>query len=152
MDPAASLEQLAPLRLPAPVGWWPPAPGWWLLLLLLLAGLTALILWLVKRHLKNGYRRRGVQQLEQLQATGNANVAAVNRLLKAVAIHAYPARDAAALHGDHWLAFLQSTDPKLDDSALAPLSVIYQRPLDPAPPPLIVAARHWLRHHRRPHD
>ena len=41
MDPATLLEQLAPLREPAPITWWPPAPGWWLLGVLMMA----LLLW-----------------------------------------------------------------------------------------------------------
>ncbi|HEU4619414.1 MAG TPA: DUF4381 domain-containing protein [Gammaproteobacteria bacterium] len=42
MNPSVDVSQL-PLRdihLPAPVGWWPPAPGWWFLALLALAGLA----------------------------------------------------------------------------------------------------------------
>ena len=29
MNPEMMLSQLAPLREPTPIGWWPLAPGWW---------------------------------------------------------------------------------------------------------------------------
>ena len=39
MDSAELLAQLADIRLPEPVGIWPPAPGWWILAALLVAGI-----------------------------------------------------------------------------------------------------------------
>ena len=44
MNPEMMLSQLAPLREPAAIGWWPLAPGWWILLVTTLLALTAMVL------------------------------------------------------------------------------------------------------------
>ncbi|NQY04093.1 MAG: DUF4381 family protein [Halieaceae bacterium] len=46
-DPLAALH---PLREPAAIALWPPAPGWWLLALLLMVLLIAAALWLRRRY------------------------------------------------------------------------------------------------------
>ena len=50
MDPTSLLDQLAPLRVPDPVGWWPLAPGWWLVIMLACVGLLLLARWLWQRR------------------------------------------------------------------------------------------------------
>lgn len=117
MNPQDPLANLHPLREPAAVGLWPPAPGWWLLAGALLAALAAGVIWLYRRRLANAYRRRALRQLDQLHARlaqdndtlGYAE--AVNALLKSAALSAFPEREVAALHGQRWLSFLESTAP-----------------------------------------
>ena len=36
MDSEELLAQLADIRLPGEISWWPPAPGWWILAALVL--------------------------------------------------------------------------------------------------------------------
>ena len=126
-DPLAALH---PLRTPASIGWWPPAPGWWVLLvggLLLLA--TLAFLWRM-RYRKNAYRRRALSQLELLHTEFLANrdaslyLSQINALLKSVALLAYPRAEVAAQHGANWRAFLnrslpptEQLPPVIDDAA-----------------------------------
>ena len=37
MNPEMMLSQLAPLREPMAISWWPLAPGWWIMMALCLA-------------------------------------------------------------------------------------------------------------------
>lgn len=149
MNPEAALENLAPLRQPGPIDWWPPAPGWWLLAAVVLIALIWGGLWAVRRRLRNRYRRRGLDLLETQTHRGHPSVEAINRLLKITALQAWPAESIAALHGQDWANFLLLTDPTLDATDLADLDNVYRKPDTPAPQPLIDAARHWIRHHRR---
>ena len=41
----AALAQLRDIRLPDPVGWWPPAPGWWIFGGLIVAAVVAACAW-----------------------------------------------------------------------------------------------------------
>ena len=97
MNPDMMLSQLAPLREPPAVGWWPMAPGWWLLITLIVVALTALVLWLRQRHRQRRYRQLALAALSELKAQ-QATSDAINRLLKAAALRAYPQDRVAALH------------------------------------------------------
>ncbi|WP_162846048.1 DUF4381 domain-containing protein [Seongchinamella sediminis] len=112
MNPTDPLAQLHPLREPAAIGWWPPAPGWWLLVVLGLIAL-AVLAWLALRHYRrNAYRRRGLAALAQIRAQWQADhdhrrcLTEANALLKAVALRAYARRDIAGASGEEWRAFL----------------------------------------------
>lgn len=113
-DPMAALQ---PLREPTAVANWPPAPGWWLLAALLLAA-TSLLCWLwLRRYRRDRYRRQGLVALAAIERDYSRGgdpldcATAVNRLLKTIALKAYPRTCVASLHGDDWLAFLQARGP-----------------------------------------
>lgn len=124
MDSEELLAQLADIKLPEPVSWWPPAPGWWLVLLLLL-GLATLAL--------KAYRRKRSRQLllrsalAELQRSAlDANDAlsqlnAVNTVLRRVALFHYSAKQVAGLSGQRWAEFLRDTDgaPTMSDALFA---------------------------------
>ncbi len=154
MNPQDPLANLHPLREPAAIGLWPPAPGWWLLGGVLLAALVAAAIWLYRRRRANAYRRRALRQLENLEARlaqdhdALAYAQSVNALLKSAALTAFPACDIAALHGRQWLSFLESTAPGASfasDFTAAVYSGDAQR-LDARQ--LHVDARRWLVRHR----
>lgn len=154
MNPTDPLEQLHPLREPALIGWWPLAPGWWLSLAILLLVLAGTGWWLYRRYQRNSYRRQGLRQLDSIrrqydhqQDTGTA-VQAINALLKAVALQAYPRRDIAALSGDAWQEFLRDSAPQGPAFESAALTAQY-RPsaehIDIAA--LLQASRNWISRH-----
>ena len=152
-DPLAKLH---PLREPAAVGAWPPAPGWWILAFLLLAAAAvALFLWW-RHYRRQAYRRQGLHQLQALRAqleSGGDSAAyaqSVNALLKAVALRAFPQRQVASASGDQWLAFLRDTGGK-DWQAPEALADAPYRP-EPTVPvdDLHSAAASWIRQHQVP--
>jgi len=149
MNPEALLEQLAPLREPAEIGWWPLAPGWWAVLLIAVIAVAFAARWYWQRRRKRHYRRRALIELQLLRESQSA-VDALNRLLKAAALRAYPDQPVAALHGHSWLEFLCRTCPKLRVDQLQDLEAPYQ-----AQPPsiseyLFDAAECWLKRHEVP--
>lgn len=150
MNPDIMLSQLAPLREPPAIGWWPLAPGWWLFIALVAIGMTALVLWLNKRHRQRRYRHLALAALSQLKAQ-QATSDAINRLLKAAALQAYPADQVAALHGSSWLQFLCSTCKKLEPGAFAELEQPYQRDPATGSEALFFAAEQWVRGHKVQH-
>ncbi len=155
MNPTDPLAALHPLRDPAPIPWWPPAPGWWLLCALALIALSLLAWWVLRRRRRNAYRRRALARLQELRERysgdtgGQAYAAAVNALLKSVALIAYPRREVAACSGEPWLEFLHGTAPAGERFPEHFADAGYR-----ADPPDIDreqshrAAAHWLRHHR----
>ncbi|MFV0478582.1 MAG: DUF4381 domain-containing protein [Parahaliea sp.] len=148
------LAQLAPLRLPAEVSWWPPAPGWWILAFIVLILIVGIARQAWRRYQQQYYLRQALTQLEQLR-TGSADAssfaAACNRLLKAVAIRSYPSARVASLSGDAWLAFLNNSISKqrstlFDNNYTGQL---YRPGNDIDEEALYQACRQWIKRHRR---
>lgn len=152
-----ALENLRDIHLPAPIGWWPPAPGWWIFAALIILSAIALSLWLARRARMRRYRRSALQQLQTLyqrwqrQRDDIAFAQAANRLLKQTALAAFPASDVAALSGADWLDWLDRklAKPRFTDPNVRALATLYLRePEAIAAEPLHDAAQHWIRSHR----
>lgn len=149
MNPQALLEQLAPLRTPDPVGWWPLAPGWWALITLLLCLLGWAGWMLRQRHARNRYRREATAALSELAAAG-ADVAALNVLLKSVTLRVFGSAP-ASLSGQAWIDFLVSRCPGTQSEALAPLGDVYAPGSEPISSDLLQAVQHWFERHEVAH-
>ena len=150
MNPEIMLSQLAPLREPAAISWWPLAPGWWIVLALSVTLLTGVFLRLRKRRRKNSYRRIALAALEELRSR-QAGTDELNWLLKAAALRAYPQEQVAGLHGAAWQQFLASTCPKVASETFAELDALYQREPSPVSGHLFEAAENWIRQHEVTH-
>ena len=150
MNPEMMLSQLAPLREPAAIGWWPLAPGWWIVVALSVALLTGLVLWHRKRRLRTAYRRIALATLDELRSR-EAGQDELNWLLKAAALKAYPREQVAELHGTAWQQFLASSCPKVASDAFAALDTLYQREPSPVTSHLFDAAEQWIRQHEVTH-
>ena len=150
MNPEMMLSQLAPLREPMAISWWPLAPGWWILLALSVALLAGVFLWLRERRRKTAYRRIALAALEELRSR-EAGKNELNWLLKAAALKAYPREQIAGLHGTAWQQFLASSCPKVASDAFTELDTLYQREPSPVSSDLLDAAEHWIRQHEVTH-
>lgn len=157
MNPQAPdlLAQLRDIHAAPPSPWWPPAPGWWVLAALLLLALA----WGVWRYLRARRRRlrrqRLLDHLDLLASTldprhePRAFIAAVNGLLKLVALRAFPDRDCAPMQGSAWVAFLGEGLP--DAGTTPAFEALAEGPYRPDPrfdpETLTSAARQWIRLH-----
>lgn len=150
MNPEMMLSQLAPLREPMAISWWPLAPGWWVLLVLCIAALAGLLVWLRKRRLKTAYRRIALIALNELRAR-QGEQDELNWLLKATALRAFPQQQVAALHGQQWQQFLESSCRGVAPNTFAELNGLYQPESMPVSSRLFDAAEHWLRRHEATH-
>lgn len=119
MDSEELLAQLADIRLPEPIGWWPLAPGWWVVIVLLLIAsgfamrsykqirdrkrLLSFALAELERGLDEGSDQENVLTL----------VNRVNTVLRRVALYHFPHASVASLSGAQWAEFLRdnSTQP-----------------------------------------
>lgn len=115
MMPDDPLSQLRDIHLPQTGGFWPPAPGWWILAFVLLAGVTALI-WLVRRrHRRNLWLKLAKAELANLERTAAKEpqwFTQLNTLLKRVARERYPSEHPEAQSGDQWAAYLLRRAPE----------------------------------------
>ena len=150
MDPATLLEQLAPLREPAPITWWPPAPGWWLLGVLMMALLLWGAYWLAARYARNRYRRQALKVVDRMKTEGTFSIEQLSALLKATALQTWPTGAVAALHGDSWLNLLQTSYPAADPDWTLPLKSLYTGTAAPPSDDLLQSARDWIRRHQIP--
>jgi hypothetical protein len=121
MNPEELIQQLAPLRSPDPIGFWPLAPVWWVIIGLLVIALGFLSFQWLKRYQRNTYRREAIKWLSELQEA-NSDVQALSRALKATALNAYEATSVANLSDELWPNFLRDSCSKLSSDALAILS------------------------------
>ncbi|MDG2046307.1 MAG: DUF4381 domain-containing protein [Halioglobus sp.] len=155
MNPQDPLADLNPLRQPELIGWWPLAPGWWLLLVAAILCLASLIFVLTRRYRRNTYRRRALIQLQRLhtdyvtKSEYKQYLSELNTLLKSVALVAYPRADIAALHGEAWLTFLNTSLPLENHFQSVFNDAVYQKTY----PELDVeqlhrSAQHWIKRHK----
>lgn len=111
MNPGDLLEQLAPLRQPEAVHWWPPAPGWWLLALLL-AGCLCYAGYRLWQFYRRGAPLRAARaELEAIEARSDAlsaRAAALSALQRQTAMALAGRENCAGLTGERWAAFLNS--------------------------------------------
>ena len=136
MNPEDLIQQLAPLRTPDPIGFWPLAPVWWVVIGLLVIALSFLCFQLLKRYQRNSYRREALKWLSELQEA-NSDVQALSGALKATALNAYEATSVASLSDESWPNFLRESCLKLSGDALDVLSRVH------APNPGVVSALDW---------
>jgi hypothetical protein len=144
-DPAASLDRLVDIVEPTAAPLWPLAPGWWVLLVVALVTLFSVAFVCIRRWRRAAYRREASQLLD---AMGD-DLSQLPKLLKRVALSAFPRQSVAALNGQNWIDFLNThCDGAQFDRGLLDLAY---RPdeLEPASlEALRSGARHWIRTHR----
>lgn len=157
MPPEAQqlLQEMHGIITPTPVSWWPPAPGWWVLTVLLIAGITALIVALLRQRRRTAYKRAALSMLDQLRDCADPDLPSeTNRLLKRVALAAFPAERTRInqLFGDAWVDWLNGRcgkAPFVGASAEALASGGY-RASTPCPrEELLTSTRRWLLDHKR---
>lgn len=147
-------EQWEPVIPPGEVSFWPPQPGWYVLLVLV--GVVVLYIGIraAKRYKTNKYRRLAVAELEQMRQAP-PDPAALNRILKAVAIRTFGRERVAALHGENWRSFLSATSPRSKLGAILQSSVedeyghqTIANNNQPHWAAMIDASKDWIRTHK----
>jgi len=113
-----AVQNLEGLIAPDSVSWLPTTGGWKLLGAI---ALLAFVRWLHRRWrqwLVNRYRAEALRQLDTIVRNPEpddeailARAQQINRLLKAVALQAFPRREVAALSGAQWCNWLQHSSP-----------------------------------------
>lgn len=160
LDPAVQqmLNELRDIHGAAEPGWWPPAPGWWALAALALLVVFLAARWAVRRWRQHRRRQRYLAALARIEHTIDPAerprefLAEVNRLLRAVALRAFPRAEVARLQGDEWVEFVRSQLPQPVPAGLdAELNSLAAGPWQPQPvfdaEALRAAARSWVRRH-----
>jgi len=140
---------------PPEPSWWPPALGWWLAAALGVALAVFAIRRLPALWRRWRTRRRVLAALDAILARqragqpGHEVCAEVSALLRLAAVLKFPERNVGGLHGQAWLAFLESRDrmPGRFEPLREALTVAPYAPgsADVDPLPLVRAVRGWLR-------
>ena len=118
MDSEELLAQLADIRLPGDISWWPPAPGWWILAALILvigvfvwraytrARDTKLLLSFALAELNLCMTNYDQQAADNDPIAGLNLLNATNSVLRRVALFHNPHSSIASLSGEDWAQFL----------------------------------------------
>lgn len=110
-------QQLRPLHLPEPTGWWPLAPGWWFVLLLVAFAIGFVIQRAYLRRQRNAPRRYAMRELLRYEAEylEHRNPVMLARqlslLLRRVMLAYAPREEVAGLTGEAWLEWLDRGMP-----------------------------------------
>ena len=147
--------QLRDIHAAGNPGWWPPAPGWWVLGLLAAIALAIVFRILARRLAALARRRRWLDELRRLEDEHDPEsrprefLAGLNRLFRAVAVHAFPDSDCARLQGEEWVGFIRTKLPEGPEAAS--LEVLARGPYEPMPtfdaPALRRQAKAWVQIH-----
>lgn len=146
------LNQLHDIHMPTPVGAWPFAPGWYVLGELILTGLLLASVWGWRRSRYGRMKRSALAILAQYERTYSPMIdtqstsAALNELLKRVALAYFPRERVAQLYGHDWLIFLNETSHNLDflSEEEALLVCPYHKELAKDLRPLCDLVRGWI--------
>ncbi len=148
MNPLADLHDI---HLPSAVSAWPPGPAYYACLAILI---ILLLLYLKKLQLKKqtAPKREALTRLNTIKmdylAHHNAkeSAAAVNALLKQLALLYYPRIDVASLHGEAWITFLETHSKQIDFKSVE--NSLLNTPFNPHAKedltPLLDAANAWI--------
>jgi hypothetical protein len=151
------LSTLRDIHLPDKLGFWPWAIGWYGLLVLIILTLVFLGYWLFKRHQSSKPQKEALALLAQyqklyVQENNTPQIAAaIQALLKRVALVHYPRDQVASLEGDLWITFLNQTGPKQVSEKVAFLLCVvpYQAASSESLTPLFEFATAWIKFRRR---
>jgi hypothetical protein len=155
MNPDAIVDMLAPLRSPASISWWPPAPGWWVLGTLLLALLILAVRWLWRLYRRGAPLRAARAEFARIEAatlSQPALVEALTQLQRRIAIALAGRRACAGLTGKRWIEFLNSL-AQGDEQHFSPQmsDLAYRGPVDADEcAALMASTRRWLDDLARP--
>ena len=157
MTDPGSLQNLNDIVVPAPVGFWPPAPGWYAVIAVLLVLATWAGFRLLRGWRQNAYRREALAELDRIRKRGEKSAYLLPELLKRTALSAWPRAEVADLNGRAWHAFLDQTGATQDFGAGAGQSLdklSYARRGAPGPSAaefeqVLRVSEAWIRRHRR---
>lgn len=110
------LQQLHDIHLPAPLSLWPFAPGWYVVFIFAVLVVLGSIGWTWRWYKRGKVKREALRLLGEYEKTHTnpiVTIAAINELLKRVALVYFPREQVAGLYGKDWLLFLAQTSKKL---------------------------------------
>lgn len=155
MDPSTLLSQLKDIHAPEPISFWPLAIGWWLLIILSIIVISSLFYLVLRKRLKNTWKRQAIQSFKELSSsyreTPSAdNLLAINRLLKQAYSSAKNNRDYLHLCESDWAAALKTIRQKdssiLHDQEITILSRdIYARETGKLDSAALERISHWIK-------
>lgn len=131
------LSQLRDIHGAPDAPWWPPAPGWWVLAILVAIGLFLVARKLLNQHRIRQRRQQLIRFLEKVERNidpaeqPQEYLSSLNRVLKIVALRAFPDSHCALMQGQEWTDFLQIKLEK--DEAGDELVILADGPYQPDP-------------------
>ncbi len=153
MAKADALNQLRDIHMPEPVSWWPMAIGWYLLIafILIITGLVSYKLY--RRYMNHRAKHQALRLLadyrRDYEKEKNSQLisARLSELLRRVALAYYPRARVAALTGDEWIDFLNSSAKQVDFNPVRNmlLEMPFQAKQNSSLKPLFTRTEKWIK-------
>ena len=152
MNPADPLAALRDIHAPDAPGFWPPAPGWIVVACAVTAAGVAAAVFVVRRWRAQRFRREALAALRALRSRHRAGVPEgeiameLSTLVRRVALARRPREEVAALTGERWITWLETTLPGIGACARsALLDAPYARRCQFDVARALAACEHWVR-------
>lgn len=146
------LSQLRDIHAAPAAPLWPPAPGWWVLAMMLVIGLFLLFRQGLKRYRAQQRRQALIKFVDRVEQQLDPALepqeflSSLNRVIKIVALRAFPDNHCALMQGREWTDFVQikigDKGPVGELSALA--DGPYQQSPSFNPAALTEMTRRWI--------
>ncbi|MDU0355518.1 DUF4381 domain-containing protein [Paraglaciecola aquimarina] len=106
------LDNLKDIHSATHISNWPIAYGWWLVAVLILISIYATIRWVTYVNQRRKAKKQALKEVQQIIMTKNDSPAALNQILKRVAVVYFPGIAVQQLHGKEWAEFLINALPE----------------------------------------
>ena len=154
-----AIQGIVEIEVPAGVSMQPQTPGWYGLALVFVAAGLWFFYALIRRYVRNRYRRDAVKRLSELRARYLAGEPEALRglapLLRATALAAGDRTQIAQLQGDEWQEMLNQMAPKI---APVPVGLLEKLAYQPSPglvseqyAELFPTLKRWIVKHKYSH-
>lgn len=135
---------------PSPIAFTFETIGWSILAALLALIILTVVIFQIRKYIRNRYRREAIAEMEGLS---QAPLSSTLVIVKRVAIQVFGREQVGSLHGREWLEFLEGSAKHVQfvcyEQNINQVLYTDQPVAEPLQQEIMSNAKNWIRHHAR---